>query len=212
MTRLRLCFDFDNTMVGLTEGLIMLHNRRCACRLLSMADFTTYDAAPCPVWKQRVEEFYASDGHYIACVQPYPHAFEVVERLARVHDVRIISRYMKRDRDTTERKRAVLHQHCAPIMHLLTGVYAGNQRGKDGRHLKRPVAPLAEGAHVIVDDAPLSIQASRLANVGATIIAAAQPYNLVTEAAAHARVHVALGGWLTIEAIIMCIDRPARRP
>ena len=209
MTRLRLRFDFDNTMVGLTAGLIAFHNRRCACRVLTMDDFTTYDAAPCPAWKKHVTDFYDSDGFYMALVQPYPHAFEVVERLARVHDVGIISRYMKRDRDTTPRKRAVLHQHCAPIMDLLTGVYAGGKRRTNGLH--PPTAPLAEGAHVIVDDAPLSIQASRVANVGAVIIAAAQPYNRVTEAVADYRVHVASGGWLTIEAIIMCTSRPGRR-
>lgn len=168
-----------------------------------------YDAAPCPVWKQRVEEFYASEGYYVALVKPYPHAFEVVERLARIHDVGIISRYMKRGRDTTERKRMVIHHHCAPIMHLLTGVYAG---GRTKKGTQRPVQPLAVGMHVAVDDAPRSIQATRRENPGATVIAAAQPYNLVSEAAADVRVDVANGGWLTIEAVILSIKPDSRRP
>lgn len=203
MKRLRLRFDFDNTMVAMTEGLIAYHNRRCACRPLTMADFTTYSALPCPIWRQRVEEFYASEGYYVALVKPYPHAFEVVERLARVHDVSIIARYRRRDRNTTGRKRMVIHHHCAPIMHLLTGVYAGGHRR---------VQPLAVGMHVAVDDAPPSIQATRRENPGATVIAAAQPYNLVSEAAADVRVDVANGGWLTIEAVILSMTPDPRRP
>jgi hypothetical protein len=209
--RLRIGFDFDNTMVGLTQGIVDFHNHRHPDhRQLTMADHTSYDAAPCPCWRDTVKAFYQCEGFFLAYVRPYPFALDVVERAAHAHDVEIVSSYLRND--TTPRKRELLKQHRPALVPLLRGVHAP-RRGKglvrkDGTMMfparEYPPPPKYVAADVIVEDAPSQLMTECSAHPDAVIVAIHQPYNCISSVRPTTRVYaVAETGWRAVEAIIL---------
>lgn len=192
---MRIRIDFDNTMVASQAACVEFYNRAYATQPVSLAEITSYHTPPRPDWRKAIHAFYRDPQLYVDHVQPYPFALNVVERLARVHAVEIVSGF-KRD-DTTPRKRAVLERHQPSLAGLLRGVPAGTKQ----------LSP----ADVTIDDEPSDLEAEKRLHPATTVLGIDQPYNRRLRLHPDVRIlAVATNGWLVIEALILSLAQRHR--